>query len=62
MTYKKLDKYSEPDYIAAAVKAGTLPPVEQRLPENPQVILNSFFSDGPGEYGGTMRDVWAVST
>jgi peptide/nickel transport system substrate-binding protein len=61
-TYKKLDKYSEPDYIAKAVQAGTLPPVEQRLPAEPQVILNSFFSDGPGEYGGVMRDVWAVST
>lgn len=61
-TYKKLDTYSEPDYIAEAVKAGKLPPVEQRLPETPQVILNGFFSDGPGEYGGVMRDVWAVST
>src|SRR3712207_6010261 len=38
-TYKKLDKYSEPDYIAQAVQAGQLPPVEQRLPETPQVIL-----------------------
>jgi len=62
MVYKKLDKYSEPEYIAAAVKAGTLPPVEQRLPETPQVIPNSFFSDGPGEYGGVMRDVWAAPT
>ena len=61
-TYKKLNAYSEPEYIAAAVKAGTLPPVAQRLPEEPQVVLNSFFSDGPGEYGGVMRDVWAVST
>jgi alpha-galactoside transport system substrate-binding protein len=62
MTYKKLDKYSEPEYIAAAVKAGTLPPVEQRLPETPQVIPNSFFSDGAGEYGGVLRDVWAAPT
>src|SRR5215213_11314367 len=62
MVYKKLDKYSEPDYIAAAVKAGTLPPIEQRLPETPQVIPNSFFSDGPGEYGGVLRDVWAAPT
>ena len=61
-TYKKLDKYSEPDYIAEAVKAGTLPPVEQRLPETPQVMLNSLFSDGPGQYGGVMRDVWAANT
>src|SRR5438128_1370758 len=62
LTYKKLDKYSEPDYIAKAVQAGTLPPVEKRLPDEPQVIPNGFMSDGAGEYGGVMRDVWAVST
>src|SRR5215208_5010321 len=62
MVYKKLDAYSEPEYIAAAVKAGTLPPIEQRLPETPQVIPNAFFSDGPGEYGGVLRDVWAAPT
>jgi peptide/nickel transport system substrate-binding protein len=62
MVYKKLDKYSEPDYIAAAVKAGKLPPIEQRLPETPQVIPNAFFSEGPGDYGGVLRDVWAAPT
>lgn len=62
MVYKKLDSYSEPDYIAEAVKAGTLPPVNERLPETPQVIPNTFFSDGPGEYGGVLRDVWAAPT
>ncbi len=62
MVYKKLDKYTEPDDIAKAVQAGTLPPVEKRLPDTPQVIPNSFFSDGPGNYGGVMRDVWASPT
>jgi alpha-galactoside transport system substrate-binding protein len=62
MVYKKLDKYSEPDYVAQMVKDGKLPPVEQRLPETPQVIPNAFFSDGPGDYGGVMRDVWAAPT
>jgi peptide/nickel transport system substrate-binding protein len=62
MTYKKLDKYSEPDYIAKLVQSGQLPPVEQRLPETPQVIPNAFFSDGPGDYGGVLRDVWASPT
>lgn len=62
MVYKKLDRYTEPDYIAQLVQEGKLPPVEQRLPEEPQVIPNSFFSDGPGEYGGVMRDVWAAPT
>ena len=62
MVYKKLDKYTEPEYITKLVQAGKLPPVEQRLPETPQVIPNSFFSDGPGEYGGVLRDVWASPT
>jgi peptide/nickel transport system substrate-binding protein len=62
MTYKKLDSYSEPDYIAKLVADGKLPPVADRLPETPQVIPNTFFSDGPGEYGGVFRDVWAAPT
>jgi peptide/nickel transport system substrate-binding protein len=62
MQYRKLDTYSEPDYIKALVDAGKLPPVAERLPEEPQVIPNTFFSDGPGEYGGVMRDVWAAPT
>lgn len=62
MYYKKLDSYSEPEYIAKLVSEGTLPPVAERLPEEPQVIPNTFFSDGPGEYGGVFRDVWAAPT
>jgi peptide/nickel transport system substrate-binding protein len=62
MVYKKLDNYSEPEYIAKLVQEGKLPPVVERLPETPQVIPNAFFSDGPGEYGGVMRDVWAAPT
>jgi peptide/nickel transport system substrate-binding protein len=60
--YRKLDSYSEPEYIKALVDSGTLPPVAERLPEEPQIIPNTFFSDGPGEYGGVMRDVWAAPT
>ncbi len=62
LTYKPLDSYSEPEYIAAMVQEGTLPPIAERLPETPQVIPNAFFSDGPGEYGGVLRDVWAAPT
>jgi peptide/nickel transport system substrate-binding protein len=60
--YKKLDKYSEPEYVTKLVQQGQLPPIEQRLPETPQVIPNAFFSDGPGEYGGVLRDIWASPT
>lgn len=62
LSYRQLDKYSEPEDVAKAVQAGQLPPIEQRLPETPQVIPNGFFSDGPGVYGGVMRDVWAAPT
>lgn len=62
LSYKKLDAYSEPEFIKKLVDAGTLPAVGERLPEEPQVVMNSFFSDGPGEYGGVMRDVWAAPT
>jgi peptide/nickel transport system substrate-binding protein len=62
LVYKKLDAYSEPEFVAKLVAEGKLPPVAERLPETPQVIPNTFFSDGPGEYGGVMRDVWAAPT
>ena len=54
--YGALDSYNEPDWIAEMVAAGDLPPVEERLPENPQVILEGFMSTGIGEYGGLWRD------
>ena len=38
LVYKALDSYSEPAYVTAMVEAGELPPVEERLPDNPQVI------------------------
>ena len=31
-------KYGEAPELAAMVKAGTLPPVDERLPENPMVV------------------------
>ncbi len=62
LVYKALDSYSEPAYVTAMVEAGDLPPVEERLPDNPQVILNSGMSVGPGVYGGVWRDFSAVPT
>ena len=45
-------KFGEAPALAALVKSGSLPPVEQRLPKNPMVIkpLQSI-----GKYGGTWR-------
>jgi peptide/nickel transport system substrate-binding protein len=45
-------KYSEAPMLADLVKAGTLPPVDQRLPKVP-VVLDGI--EGVGKYGGTIR-------
>ena len=47
--------------LAEQVAAGTLPPVEERLPKNPVVVDENYFAEGtmdawqPGTYGGEMR-------
>src|SRR5215510_2080257 len=45
-------KYKEAPSLAEQVKAGKLPPVEQRLPQTPLVVP---VVDKVGEYGGTWR-------
>ena len=60
--YKKLDSYSQPAWMDKFVEDGTLPPVEERLPEEPQVFIASGMSVGLGEYGGVWRDFSAVPT
>jgi peptide/nickel transport system substrate-binding protein len=45
-------KYKESPALAAQVKAGKLPPVEERLPEQPLVVP---VVEKIGEYGGTWR-------
>ena len=62
LSYEALDSYSEPAWVTAMVEAGELPPVDERLPENPQVILESGMSTGIGVYGGVWRDFSAVPT
>ena len=62
LTYAALDSYNEPEWVSAMVEAGELPPVEERLPDNPQVILESGMSTGIGVYGGQWRDFSAVPT
>jgi peptide/nickel transport system substrate-binding protein len=44
-------KYKEAPELAALVKAGKLPPVEKRLPDNPMVVQ----ADEIGTYGGAWR-------
>ena len=45
-------KYSESPMLAAMVAEGTLPPVEDRLPEEPLVVTPL---ESVGTFGGTMR-------
>ncbi|NLS77135.1 MAG: twin-arginine translocation signal domain-containing protein [Chloroflexi bacterium] len=45
-------KFHEAPMLAELVKAGKLPPVEDRLPENPSVCP---LMEGVGKYGGTLR-------
>lgn len=55
--YGTLPKYGEPEWVTELVKAGKLPPVEQRLPKEPLIVDTSMTTDGPGVYGGTLRHV-----
>jgi peptide/nickel transport system substrate-binding protein len=62
VTYKALPEYHEPDWVAELVAAGDLPPVEERLPKEPQVVLTSGMPNGIGEYGDTWRAFSACPT
>ena len=46
--------YNESPMLAQRVEAGTLPPVEERLPDNPRVI--NVEGSEIGTYGGDFRD------
>ncbi len=46
-------KYHESPMLAAKVAAGELPPVEERLPENPRVVPS--LTGEQGVYGGELR-------
>jgi len=48
-------KYKEAPSLADMVAAGSLPPVEERLPVNPLVLAGV---DGVGKYGGRLRKFW----
>ena len=48
-------KYSEAPMLADLVRQGKLPPVEERLPENPLVVQPI---ESVGQYGGTWHRGW----
>ena len=60
--YKALSSYSGAPELALAVAKGELPPVEQRLPKKPAVLMSKAMRDGPGIYGDVWRTVSGVPT
>lgn len=62
VTYKSLPEYNQPDWMDALVADGSLPPVEERLPAEPQVILEAGMPNGIGVYGDSWRDFSACPT
>lgn len=62
VTYRALPSYNEPEWVTELVEAGELPPVEERLPAEPKVVLTGGLSDGIGIYGDSWRDFSACPT
>lgn len=63
-TGKKIETLHEAPILSVKVAAGELPPVEERLPENPMVVEPC---EEIGKYGGTLNvvavsDMWNVIT
>lgn len=55
--------YTQSPYLDAAVEAGELPPVEERLPDAPRLVKEMTDEDldlQVGNYGGTLRLVTSV--
>lgn len=62
VTYKALPEYHQAPSLDAFVASGELPPVEERLPKEPQVYLTSGMKDGIGVYGDLWRGFSACPT
>ena len=62
VTYKALPEYHEPEWVTKLVDEGKLPPVAERLPKEPKVVLKSGMPNGIGVYGDVWRDFSACPT
>ncbi|MBN1562335.1 MAG: ABC transporter substrate-binding protein [Anaerolineae bacterium] len=62
VTYMALPEYHQAPWLDALVEAGELPPVEERLPKEPQVYLEASMEDGLGVYGDVWRGFSACPT
>lgn len=47
--------YVEPPSLVDAVKAGSLPPVDERLPKTPYIVDLAEMGREPGQHGGMLR-------
>ncbi len=54
-TGKEITEFNEAPVLAELVKAGKLPPVVERLPQEPLVVTPV---EEVGQYGGTLRSTW----
>ncbi|MBO6727796.1 MAG: ABC transporter substrate-binding protein [Rhizobiaceae bacterium] len=58
LEFRALESYNEPAWVTKNfVETGKLPPVSERLPEEPMVYKTGNMPDGIGEYGDTLRHV-----
>ncbi|MCA9882438.1 MAG: ABC transporter substrate-binding protein [Anaerolineae bacterium] len=62
VTYEALPEYHQAPSLDQAVADGLLPPVEERLPAEPQVYLTGAMQDGIGVYGDVFRGFSACPT
>jgi peptide/nickel transport system substrate-binding protein len=62
ITYMALPEYHQAPSLDPFVESGDLPPVEQRLPREPQVQLTASMKDGIGVYGDVWRGFSACPT
>jgi len=62
VTYKSLDAYQQAPSLDKFVADGTLPPVAERLPKEPAVMMTSGMKDGVGVYGDLWRGFSACPT
>ncbi len=56
-----LPKLQETPSLADQVKAGKLPPVDKRIPEQPMIVKRFAGGDGPGKQGGQLNMLVAGS-
>jgi peptide/nickel transport system substrate-binding protein len=58
--YKSLPSYSQPKWMDSLVRAGVIPPLKERLPQEPCVVPTGGMVHGPGQYGGVIRMAYNI--